>query len=164
MILAFDVGKTGAVCVMDSHGEVQYLSAMPLNGGDVDVYALSDIITDWPIKHAYLEHVSAMPGQGVVAMFSFGRTLGLIEGLLATRLIPYTKVRPREWQAEIFSGVKIKKGRSKKEVKNAALVMCKRLFPKVNLLATERSKVPHQGIVDAILIGEYARRKFYGKG
>jgi len=34
------------------------------------------------------------------------------------------------------------------------------LFPKVNLLMTERSSVPHDGLVDALLMAEYARRKF----
>jgi hypothetical protein len=34
------------------------------------------------------------------------------------------------------------------------------LFPKVNLLMNEKSSVPHDGLVDALLIAEYARRKF----
>jgi crossover junction endodeoxyribonuclease RuvC len=47
---------------------------------------------------ATLEMVSAMPGQGVSAMFSFGRALGTIEAALAASRIPYDPVRPNAWK------------------------------------------------------------------
>jgi crossover junction endodeoxyribonuclease RuvC len=45
-----------------------------------------------------IELVNAMPGQGVTSMFSFGRSLGVIEGVLAGAMIPYTHVTPSVWK------------------------------------------------------------------
>jgi hypothetical protein len=47
---------------------------------------------------ATLEMVAAMPGQGVSAMFSFGRALGTIETALAASRIPCDPVRPNVWK------------------------------------------------------------------
>ena len=40
---------------------------------------------------------------------------------------------------------------------------CKRLFPGVNLKATERCRKDHDGIAEALLIAEYGRRHYNGK-
>lgn len=50
------------------------------------------------IGRAYVERVSAMPGQGVTSMFSFGRSLGIIEGALAGLAIPYDYLSPGAWK------------------------------------------------------------------
>lgn len=47
---------------------------------------------------AVVERVGAMPGQGVSSVFSFGRSLGTIEGALAALQIPMTLVPPQQWQ------------------------------------------------------------------
>ena len=47
---------------------------------------------------AYVERVGAMPGQGVSSVFSFGRSTGIIEGVLAALKIPVTIVTPQSWQ------------------------------------------------------------------
>ena len=62
----------------------------------------------------------------------------------------------------ILQWIKIFKTGSKTKVdtKAMALMAAKRLFPKVNLIMTERSTTPHDGLVDALLMAEYARRKF----
>lgn len=48
----------------------------------------------------------------------------------------------------------------KVDTKATSLLAAKRLFPDETFLATQRSKVPHDGIVDAVLIGLYCVRKF----
>ena len=37
---------------------------------------------------AIIEKVGAMPGQGVSSMFQFGRSVGMVEGVLAALQIP----------------------------------------------------------------------------
>ena len=49
-------------------------------------------------SHAYLERVGAMPGQGVSSVFSFGRSTGVVEGVLAALKIPVTIITPQSWQ------------------------------------------------------------------
>jgi hypothetical protein len=49
--------------------------------------------------HAAIEKVHAMPGQGVVSMFRFGRATGQLEGILVGHgRITMLNVRPQEWQ------------------------------------------------------------------
>lgn len=90
-----------------------------------------------------------MPGQGVVSMFNFGHNLGYIEGLLNAWDIPYQLVPPQTWKREF----------SLSSDKSKSIEVCQKLFPKVNLKATERSRKPSDGIAEAILMAEYARRK-----
>jgi crossover junction endodeoxyribonuclease RuvC len=51
-----------------------------------------------PIEHAYIEHASSMPKQGVASMFSFGRTFGALEMALVANGIPYTIVTAQAWK------------------------------------------------------------------
>ena len=44
--------------------------------------------------------------------------------------------------------------------KNTSIDLCKRLFPDINLLATPRSRKPHDGMAEALLIAEYGRRHY----
>jgi hypothetical protein len=50
-------------------------------------------------------------------------------------------------------------GCEKGETKRAASELARRLWPDESFFATERCKTPHDGLVDAALIAEYARRK-----
>jgi len=50
------------------------------------------------VSRAVLERVGAMPGQGVTSVFSFGRSVGIVEGVLATMQIPVDIVTPQAWQ------------------------------------------------------------------
>ena len=100
-----------------------------------------------------LEKVNAMPGQGVVSMFNFGQNYGFIQGVLKAYGIPYELVTPQKWKKEF----------SCTSDKNTSIEVCKRLFPNVNLKATERCKKDHDGMAEALLIAEYGRRHYNGK-
>lgn len=98
---------------------------------------------------AVVEKVGAMPGQGVTSMFSFGKSAGFIEGVLKAFDIPYQLVPPSLWKKEF----------SLTRDKTQSVSVCKRLFPDVSLLPTERCKKDSDGIAEALLMAEYARRK-----
>ena len=100
-----------------------------------------------------LEKVNAMPGQGVVSMFNFGQNYGFIQGVLKAYGIPYELVTPQKWKKEF----------SCTSDKNTSIEVCKRLFPGVNLKATERCKKDHDGMAEALLLAEYGRRHYNGK-
>ena len=88
---------------------------------------------------AICEKVSAMPGQGVSSMFSFGRSVGIIEGVLAAKQIPVTFVTPQSWQKQ--SGASKGKDGSRQRVME--------LFPREAHLFT---RVKDDGRADAVLI------------
>lgn len=96
-----------------------------------------------------LEHVGAMPGQGSVSMFNFGQNFGWIQGVLDAFGIPYELVRPQKWKKEF----------SCTSDKNTSIEVACRLFPNVDLRRTEKCKGPHDGICEALLMAEYARRR-----
>ena len=111
------------------------------------------VIVDWLARHrpahVFIEHVQAMPRQGVVSMFSFGAGWGLVRGICAGLGLPYELVRPQEWQKVMLAG----------QPKGAEYLVASRLWPHENWRASDRSRKPHDGLVDAALIAEYGRRR-----
>ena len=95
-----------------------------------------------------LEKVNAMPGQGVVSMFNFGQNYGFIQGVLKAYGIPYELVPPQKWKKEF----------SVTSDKNTSIEVAKRLFPGVNLKATDRCKKDHDGMAESLLLDCYAKR------
>lgn len=143
--IGIDPGKSGAMAIMPATGEVQVIPF------DVVKYsvALAQLRGKPNDVMCCVEKVSAMPGQGVVSMFNFGHNLGVIEGLLRGYGIPYQLVPPQTWKKEF----------SLSSDKTKSIEVCQKLFPNVSLLATERSRKPHDGMAEALLMSEYARRK-----
>lgn len=95
-----------------------------------------------------VEHVNAMPGQGVTSCFSFGQNFGFILGLLTAFRIPYELVRPQKWKKEFGCT----------SDKNTSIEVAQRLFPDVDLRRTENCRKPHDGKAEALLLAELARR------
>lgn len=142
--IGIDPGKKGGFAVID--GDVVY--SRPL---DKDEF-VREMNCFAPSRNAIvcLEHVGAMPGQGVTSMFTFGENFGFIQGVLTAYGIPFELVRPQKWKKEF----------SITSDKNTSIEVCKRLFPDVSLLPTERCKKENDGMAEALLMAEYARRKF----
>lgn len=141
--IGIDPGKSGALAILYPEGDVR---TIPFNAEEY-IFALQEFET-WPVV-CCVEKVSAMPGQGVVSMFNFGHNLGFIEGVLQAYGIPYQLVPPQTWKKEF----------SLSSDKAKSIEVCQKLFPKANLLATERSRKPHDGMAEAVLMAEYARRR-----
>lgn len=121
--------------------------------------------------HCVIEDLHSIFGTSAKANFTFGVNNGLIIGMLQCSQIPYTKIGPKKWQKEMWQGIRPveiptgkfdKKGNPKVKIntKATSLIAVQRLFPKESFLATERSKKPHDGIVDSVLMAEYCRRNF----
>ena len=85
--------------------------------------------------------------------YPFGMNFGFIQGVLKAYGIPYELVTPQKWKKEF----------SCTSDKNTSIEVCKRLFPDVNLKATDRCKKDHDGMAEALLLAEYGRRHYNGK-
>lgn len=96
--------------------------------------------------HVFLEKVGVMPGEGAVGAFSFGKGVGIIEGIIAALELPLTMVAPPTWKKVMMSG-------SSGSDKNAARRRCQELFPSIDC-----SLVKHDGRAESVLLAEYARR------
>lgn len=71
------------------------------NKRHLDLYALADLIRN-PIyglpDQVAIEHVHAMPKQGVTSMFRFGHAFGAVLGVVAALGLPVAEIRPQVWR------------------------------------------------------------------
>lgn len=142
--IGIDPGKSGALALLTEDGQC---TVVPFHES---AYTAILKAASGPSSVCCLEKVGSMPGQGVVSMFNFGHNLGYIEGLLQAFDIPYQLVPPQTWKKEFCVT----------SDKNTSIEVCRKLFPHVSLLPTARSRKPSDGMAEAMLMAEYARRRF----
>lgn len=151
IFIGIDPGKKGALAAIfiEPQAGVNILSKIRII--PFDEYQYRQFFRSVPCCECFcaLERVNAMPGQGVKSMFSFGENYGFIRGLLQAFNVSYETVPPQKWKKEFSLG------RDKK----ASIKTAKRLYPEVSLRPTERCKVDNDGMAEALLLAEYARRK-----
>ena len=141
--LGFDPGKEGAMAVIGPH----LIPSAHAFDKHVYVEKLADLKKQFNL-FAVVEHVGAMPGQGVTSCFSFGESFGWLQGVLDAMQIPYELARPQKWK-KVFSCT---------SDKNTSIAVAERLFPEVDLRRTPLCRKPHDGKAEALLIAEFARR------
>lgn len=167
--LGIDPGLGGGLALLSADGLL--LEPMPLlpGGREIDEAALAGLLLAWrggvvdealthraPPLHAVLERVGARPGQGVVSMFRFGQSVGLLRGMLSALHVPHTLVPPQTWQRKVLGN--FPKGTSKA----AAQQRAQQIWPAQDWRASERSRTPHTGLIDAALLAEYGRLTLAG--
>lgn len=105
-VLGIDPGLGGALAVFDPIKKQPIaLQSMPLrtlaNGKRrIDGHALTLFfeLHASGIGQVIIEDVHSMPGQGVASMFTFGQTLGVVEGMASSWYLPIHKVLPQTWK------------------------------------------------------------------
>jgi hypothetical protein len=160
--IGIDVGKKGGiVAIVTTPENIKYISTFrtPLVNEEIDLNELQRILSVTTTGHTdkliAIEAVSSVFNSSAKSNFQFGRALGLLEGLVAGMNIPFVKIHAKKWQKVFFEGIPVTFKGDKVDTKAMALQAAKRLYPAVNLLATERSRVPHEGIVDSLGIAHY---------
>ena len=151
IIAGIDPGKTGGIALVDTliSGSEQ-ACPMPITGKEIDGHTIAGLLANADL--VVLEKVASRPGQGVASMFKFGMVYGIIQGICLGGAIPYELVTPQHWKKVVLAGTT--------KDKDAAIAYCTRRFPHVSLLATERSRNPHDGMADALCLMEFGRRLF----
>lgn len=154
--IGIDPGSSGAIVSISEGGEVRTLRFGKSTQKDIWDF-FNSVSFDYEC-FATLELVGAMPGQGVSSMFTFGKNVGFIIGLLTASAIPYQEKVPRSWQKElgITPRFKPKKGESgteetKPQFKKRLKEKAEKLFPKESVLTDT---------ADALLLAEYTRRTY----
>lgn len=148
--IGVDPGRDGAMAIITTYGA--HVMSFDEEGYRTQLSALYVSYAkpeERPNAFCVVEHVGAMPGQGVTSCFSFGRNFGFILGLLTAFRIPYELVRPQKWKKEF----------SCTSDKNTSIEVAQRLFPGVDLRRTPQCRKPHDGKAEALLMAEYCRRR-----
>jgi hypothetical protein len=155
--IGVDIGLNGAIAIIYPDGHIEK-AKMPIIGKVIDIPSLKQIL-NVPNAVVAFEDLGVIFGSSKKTAFSMGYQVGLLEALCVAGNNPYHKVKARAWQKEMFQGVPELTKSGKRDTKGMALVACQRLLPNVDLTFTERAKVPHDGLIDALLIATYAKRK-----
>jgi len=147
-VIGIDPGLSGAVAVLTGTDSLAVFDMPTMtverNGKakrQVSASELAEII--YIMKndncHVYCERVGAMAGQGVTSVFSFGRSFGMIEGILAAFKLPVTYVAPATWVKAVGRG----------QGKDASRARAMEIFPNNQ---TDFKRVKDDGRADAALI------------
>ena len=153
-IIGIDPRISGAICFF-KNGKVLEVIDMPnmdkrkknkkqVNGSQI-FNEINDRILNIPNNEiaVVIEHVSAMPGQGVTSMFNFGQSFGVIKGICAAMRLPLHFVRPVKWK-KYFNLLNSEKQASRTRVIE--------LFPEIS---NKLSKKKDINKADAVLIASY---------
>ena len=151
-VIGIDCGLSGAIALLEN-GKLVSVHDMPTltiesnkkAKRQVSAPMLAAIIGQIKPDHAYVEKPASRPGQSVVAMFGFGRSLGVVEGVLAALQVPCTYVAPATWT----------KAMGKAQGKDASRHRAMELFPEHQQLF---KRVMDDGRAEASLIATWGIR------
>ena len=152
IIFGIDPGVSGAISVLEDK-KILEVFEMPtmidgkknkkqVNGAQVTHLIKQQLKSNKEIS-VIVERVNAMPGQGVVSMFSFGQSFGIIKGICAALSLSIYFVRPLKWKQH-FDLVKTNKDASRTKVIE--------IYPEIS---SKISKKKDSNKADAILIARY---------
>ncbi len=154
IIFGIDPGISGAISVLENKKVIEVFD-MPtmidgkknkkqVNGAQV-TNIIKKRLNDDKEKEivVVVEHVNAMPGQGVTSMFNFGQSFGIIKGICAALSLPIYFVRPTKWKKH-FNLIKTHKDASRTKVIE--------VYPEIS---GKLSRKKDSNKADAILIARY---------
>ena len=151
-IIGIDPGISGAICFFKD-GQVLDLIEMPsmaegkknkkqVNGNQLFNEIKSRLSDDEQVV-VVVEHVTAMPGQGVTSMFNFGQSFGVIKGICSAMQLPIHFIRPTKWK-KYYNLINT--------AKDASRSRAIEIFPKVSEKLKRKKDINK---ADAILISSY---------
>ena len=154
LIIGIDPGISGSICFLDN-GKILDVIEMPImadgkknkkqvNGSQV-YNEISKRIKQFEKNQirVVIEHVSAMPGQGVTSMFNFGQSFGILKGICTAMQLPMYFVRPTKWK-KYFNLLNSEK--------DASRTRAIEIFP---YFSSELSRKKDSNKADAILIASF---------
>ena len=154
MIIGIDPGVSGSICFFKD-GKILDVIEMPtmiegkknkkqVNGAQIYNEITKRIsINSNPDIRVIIEHVTAMPGQGVTSMFNFGQSFGILKGICSAMQLPMYFVRPAKWK-KYFNLINSEK--------DASRTRAIEIFP---YFSSQLSKKKDSNKADAILIASF---------
>ena len=154
LIIGIDPGISGSICFFRD-GKILDVIEMPVmtegkkNKKQVNGAQIYNEITKKINKNSetnirvVIEHVTAMPGQGVTSMFNFGQSFGVIKGICSAMRLPMFFVRPTKWK-RYYNLINSEK--------DASRTRAIEIFPN---FSSQLSKKKDSNKADAILIASF---------
>tara|TARA_B100000965_G_scaffold398347_1_gene416327 strand:- start:252 stop:743 length:492 start_codon:yes stop_codon:yes gene_type:complete len=154
LIIGIDPGISGAICFLEN-GKILEVIEMPsmadgkknkkqVNGAQIfNEISMRIKSHDLDKIKVVIEHVSAMPGQGVTSMFNFGQSFGILKGICSAMQLSMYFVRPAKWK-KYFNLINSEK--------DASRTKAIEVFP---YFSSNLSKKKDSNKADAMLIASY---------
>ena len=154
IIFGIDPGVSGAISILENKKVIEVFD-MPtmidgkknkkqVNGAQVNNIIKERLDSEKEKEIAVVvEHVNAMPGQGVTSMFNFGQSFGVIKGICSALSLPIYFVRPTKWKKH-FKLIKTNKDASRTKVIE--------VYPEIS---SKLHRKKDSNKADAILIARY---------
>ena len=154
LIIGIDPGVSGSICFFKD-GQILDVIEMPtmnegkknkkqVNGSQIYNEIVKRIDKDVVSNtRVVIEHVTAMPGQGVTSMFNFGQSFGILKGICSAMQLPMYFVRPAKWK-KYFNLINSEK--------DASRTRAIEIFP---YFSSQLSKKKDSNKADAILIASF---------
>jgi len=124
IIIGIDPGISGAIIIVEKKKILEVYDTPTMIDGkknkrQINSAQVTNIIKERLNKDkevvVVVEHVNAMPGQGVTSMFNFGQSFGVVKGICAALNLPIYFVRPTKWKKH-FNLIKTNKDASRTKV------------------------------------------------
>jgi crossover junction endodeoxyribonuclease RuvC len=124
IIIGIDPGISGAISIIENKKILEVYDTPTMIDGkknkrQINSAQVTNIIKERMLSNkeivVVVEHVNAMPGQGVTSMFNFGQSFGVIKGICAALSLPIYFVRPTKWKKH-FNLIKTNKDASRTKV------------------------------------------------
>jgi hypothetical protein len=160
IVIGIDNGISGGlVAISAHHGLIIATTIMPSQKhrtrNEVDIQAvhswISGITDGQPGRAAYIIE-EPNNSRNASTAYSVAASFHSLRGYLEAYHAFYCRITPQSWQKAMLG--KVPAG----ETKAYALAKAREIWPEESWLASPRSKVPHEGIVDSFLIAEHGRR------
>ena len=105
-LVAIDIGRTGALALFVGRqfaefAELPVLDDGPAGRTTINAPLLASLIRRCVPVEAVVEHVAAQPGEAAPGAFAFGRSRGVIEGVLGAEEVPVRFVTPAWWERRV---------------------------------------------------------------
>jgi len=177
LFIGIDPGLKGAIASLDESGHIILKCEMPVIGNITDLSKVASILQQERDKDldifVCLEENHARTNRTLKSITTFLRGNYGLEGLLAGLAIPYIMAKPQIWQKPFHAGMSCPLNANRfsdeKISKQKSLIAAQRLFPGETFQSDSRSGIfhdqnvkPHDGIVDALLMAEFARQRHWG--
>ena len=182
--MGIDPGINGGIAVIDDAGNCVFAKPTPClkikknnkMKSDYDVAAMSDYVRSFLDKDIIVcqELTHAMPGNGGVSMYHFGRGHGIWEGIVGALALSHQFCTPQKWksmyptlaqekltkeQKAVMTSSEVSswKRKQKTEAKKKSILLAKDMFKSAQ---QEMTKVKHDGVAEALLIANWLRSQY----
>ncbi len=158
MTIGIDNGISGGLVALSPHSKIISCLPMPTlkvrKGNEIDIATVWKWISDIDANRDKFSVIIEEPGgsKSAKSATSMAGSFHALRALCVLKSLRWHRITPQLWQRAMLPGC------ATGDTKPRALSAVRELWPSESFLATERCRCAHEGLVDAALIAEYARR------